>query len=426
MAIEWPVLSLREAGVALIDCEHRTPAAVADGYPYVAIPQMRNGRIEPTTARRVSPEDYVTWTRKALPRDHDVVLSRRTNPGETAIASLGLQYVLGQNLVLLRADGLRVYPPFLRWLVRGPEWWEQIGRFRNVGAVFDSLRCADIPSFRVRIPPLADQVRISGFLGALDDKIELNQPMSEALEAAVRALFRSWFVDFDPVRAKSNGGDTGLPSHLASLFPDAFEDSEVGEVPAGWRVQPLDQIATFTNGLALQRFPPIAGRSLPVIKISELRAGSTVGADRASAQLPPAYVVHDGDVLFSWSGTLEVELWRGGTGALNQHLFKVASDTYPKWFCYLWTRHHLPAFRAIAAGKATTMGHIQRGHLTAARVVVPDQPFLDATSKYFDPIIDRIVTAGVQARMLADTRDTLLPKLISGELRVPDAEAFDA
>src|SRR5207302_7129654 len=124
---------------------HRTPPNAGNGYPYVAIPQIKQGRIDLQYVRRISREHYVEWTRKVAPQVHDVVLSRRCNPGETSFVPPGTEFALGQNLVILRADGTKVYPPFLRWLVRGPEWWKQIGKFINVGAIFDSLRCADIP-----------------------------------------------------------------------------------------------------------------------------------------------------------------------------------------------------------------------------------------------------------------------------------------
>jgi len=158
--------------------------------------------------------------------------------------------------------------------------------------------------------------------------------MNQTLEAIARTFFKSWFVDFDPVRAKAEGRDPGLPKQIADLFPDSFEESELGEIPRGWRVSGLDEIANFLNGLALQKYPPKNGRSLPVIKIAQLRAGNTDGADRASADLEPYYIVDDGDILFSWSGSLECVLWAGGRGALNQHLFKVTSVNYPKWFYY--------------------------------------------------------------------------------------------
>ena len=346
MAGEWEYLSLEEAGVELFDCVHKTPPAVEAGYPYIAIPQMKGGRIDfSANPRRISREDFQRWTVKAQPRVGDVVLSRRCNPGETAHVPDGIEFALGQNLVLLRAKGDRVHPPFLRWLVCGPEWWRQISKFLNVGAVFDSLRCTDVPKFELSIPPLPEQRAIAHILGTLDDKIELNRRMTETLEAMARALFKSWFVDFDPVRAKAEGRNPGLPEPLANLFPYSFEYSEFGKIPGGWRVCDLDEIARFLNGLALQKFPPKRGQSLPVIKIAQLRAGNTVGADLASAELQPDYIVDDGDVLFSWSGSLECVLWAGGRGALNQHLFKVTSTTYPKWFYYLWIHQHLAEFR---------------------------------------------------------------------------------
>jgi len=171
---------------------------------------------------------------------------------------------------------------------------------------------------KIRVPPLAEQRAIAHILGSLDDKIELNRRMNETLEAMARALFQSWFVDFDPVRAKAEGRQpAGMDAATAALFPDSFEQSELGEVPRGWRIVPLDRVATFLNGLALQKFPPQGDRYLPVIKIAQLRQGSTEGSDRASADLVPAYVVDDGDLLFSWSGSLEVAIWCGGRGALN-------------------------------------------------------------------------------------------------------------
>ncbi|MEB2344895.1 MAG: restriction endonuclease subunit S [Deltaproteobacteria bacterium] len=273
-------------------------------------------------------------------------------------------------------------------------------------------------------PPLnvGEQRAIAHILGTLDDKIELNRRMSETLEAMARALFKSWFVDFDPVRAKAEGRDPGLPQPLADLFPARLVESELGEIPEGWEVKSLDEIARFLNGLALQKYPPVGDRSLPVIKIAQLRAGNTTGSDRASADLDPDYIVKDGEILFSWSGSLESVLWAGGEGALNQHLFKVTSATYPRWLCYLGVHAHLDDFRHIAAGKATTMGHIQRHHLSDAKLAVPPAQLLGAMSEHLAPMIESLWRRKVDSRTLAALRDTLLPKLISGELRVNNPE----
>jgi type I restriction enzyme S subunit len=237
---EWRLLSLRDCGVSLLDCDHRTPVAATTGFPYIAIPQLRGGRLDLSDVRRISKTDFSEWTRKTKPKEHDVIVSRRCNPGESAFVPAGIECALGQNLVLLRADGSRMFPPFLRWLARSPAWWEQVAKFINVGAVFDSLRCADIPGFTFYLPPLAAQRDIAHILGSLDDKIELNRRMSETLESMARALFQSWFVDFEPVRAKAEGRKpAGMDDDAARLFPSEFVESELGPVPRGWRSKPL-------------------------------------------------------------------------------------------------------------------------------------------------------------------------------------------
>lgn len=428
----WPVLSLEEAGVQLIDCVHATPAAQTEGYPYVAIPQMKGGHIDFSEARRITREDFEKWTQKARPQRHDVILSRRTNPGVIAVDRTGCDFALGQNLVLLRANGSRVLPEFLRWLASGPIWWEQIEKFKNVGAVFDSLRCADVPKFELPIPPKEDQHHIARLLGALDDKIELNRRMNETLERMAQAIFRDWFVDFGPVRRKLEGAtdpvkimggvvqETDEAARLAALFPAAFADNGL---PEGWEEKGLDEIADFLNGLALQKYPAdIESDSLPVIKIAELRSGISPKSNRASRTIPEKYIIQDGDFLFSWSGSLMAKFWTEDEGALNQHLFKVSSQRYPRWFYSQWVFYHLPSFQITAASKATTMGHIQRHHLSAAKVVCPPTATLNGMSEVIGPLVDRTIHNDLENQTLAAMRDLLLPKLMSGEIRLKDAE----
>lgn len=277
----------------------------------------------------------------------------------------------------------------------------------------------------VRVPPPDEQQAIACILGALDDKIELNRRMSRTLEETARAIFKSWFVDFDPVRAKATGQHPpGMKPEIAALFPDAFVDSELGRIPEGWEAAALSEIATFLNGLALQNYAPLDSDALPVIKIAQLRKGDTQGADLASADIGGDYIVRDGDIVFSWSGSLVCRLWTGGAGALNQHLFKVTSDAYPQWFCYFWVHEHLPEFVRIAAGKATTMGHIRRHHLDEAQVIVPSPALLARASGAMGPLLDASIQCALETRTLAQLRDTLLPRLISGDLPIPDADTI--
>jgi len=185
-----------------------------------------------------------------------------------------------------------------------------------------------------------------------------------------------------------------------------------------WEEKGLDEIADFLNGLPLQKYPYKTGNPLYVIKIKELNNGFTDSSDLCSADIPEQYIVCPGDVIFSWSGSLQVDIWKYGKGALNQHLFKVTSRYYPKWFYYFWIKYHLPEFKMIAESKATTMGHIQRKDLSNAIVLVPDGQELNFIDNIMSPLIEKIEHNNAQVLVLQKLRDTLLPKLISGEIRV--------
>ncbi len=457
MSSEWRVMTLNQAGVVLIDCDHKPPKAVGSGQPYIGIPQLKNGRITLEGARLISPEDFTHWRRKALPMPNDVILSRRCNPGETAYVPEGLNIALGQNLVLLRATNENVYPPFLRWLTQGPAWWTQVNSFINVGAVFDSLKCVDIPKFLVNLPPYKEQIRISEILCTLDDKIQINEQVNQTLEQMAQALFKSWFVDFEPVKVKmavleAGGSQEGAtlaamtaisgkdadalavferehPAQYAELkataelFPSAMQDSELGDIPEGWSIKQLDEIATYQNGLALQKFrPENESDFLPVVKIAQLKKGFADGEEKASPNIKPECIIDNGDVVFSWSGSLMVDIWCGGRAALNQHLFKVSSSRYPKWLYYKYTTHHLIEFQRIAEAKAVTMGHIKREHLSQAKCLIPAAETVHAFTPFFEPVLNKIISNRLETRKLENIRDTLLPKLLSGEITLPEAE----
>jgi type I restriction enzyme S subunit len=235
------------------------------------------------------------------------------------------------------------------------------------------------------IPPLPEQKAIAEVLSSLDDKIDLLTRQNKTLEDIAQAYFRKWFIE------------------------DASDK---------WEEKGLDEIADFLNGLPLQKYPYKIGNPLHVIKIKELNNGFTDSSDLCSADIPEQYIVHPGDVIFSWSGSLKVDIWKYGKGALNQHLFKVTSCNYPKWFYYFWIKYHLPEFKMIAESKATTMGHIQRKDLSNAIVLVPDGQELNFIDNIMSPLIEKIEHNNAQVLVLQKLRDTLLPKLISGEVRV--------
>ena len=240
-------------------------------------------------------------------------------------------------------------------------------------------------------PSLEEQRRIARILGAIDDKIENNRRINDNLEQQAQALFDEWFVN------------------------DSTQ-------PAEYNRASLTDIANYLNGLAMQRFRPQSDeKAIPVLKIKELGQGMCdSSSDICSQSIDSKYIVNDGDIIFSWSGTLLVDIWCGGICGLNQHLFKVTSDKYPKWFVYYWTKYHLAKFIRIAKDKAVTMGHIKRGDLETSEVLIPNAEILSKMDNIIAPIFDAIISRRVENKTLATLRDTLLPKLMSGELSVED------
>ena len=257
-------------------------------------------------------------------------------------------------------------------------------------SAYPAIKPSDIENLPIKLPPLAEQKRIAEILGSLDDKIELNNRINRNLEEQAQALFKNWFVDFEPFG---------------------------GVMPADWRKGILSEIADYLNGLAMQKFRPKDNEiGLPVLKIKELRQGfSGDDAERCSPDIKPEYIVNNGDVIFSWSGSLLVDIWCGGKCGLNQHLFKVTSQKYGKWFYYLWTKRHLDHFIALAADKATTMGHIKREELDKAEVCIPSEVDYKKIEATLEPIIDAIISHRIENRQLIKLRDFLLPELMFRE-----------
>ena len=289
-----------------------------------------------------------------------------------------------------------------------------------------------VKRFRFMCPPLPEQRAIAHILGTLDDKIELNRRMNETLEAIAQALFKSWFVDFDPVRAKCRGEAClapTMPQFIVALFPDSFVESEMGQIPKGWVLGALYDCAEYINGLAFRNEDFSSDRlGLPVIKIGELKAGITDQTKFTEASFSLKYRVAPGDILFSWSGSpdtsIDTFVWAGGDGWLNQHIFKIQFKCPDqKFFIYFLLRHLKPVFIEIARNKQTTgLGHVTAQDLKRLMTILPLNDVLKAFNGLVGPLFYRIHANQLESRTLASLRDTLLPKLISGELRVKDAE----
>ena len=338
----------------------------------------------------------------------DIIVTHRGTLGQIVYVPVNSKYdryVISQSQFRFRCKADLVDVQYLVYYFHTREGqYKILANASQVGVPALARATSTFRLIDIKLPPLNDQRRIASILSSLDRKIELNNKINADLEEMAQAIFKNWFVDFEP-------------------FKDGkFVDSELGMIPEGWKVGRLTEIASYMNGLAMQKFPPENDEdSLPVLKIKELGQGFCgPDSDRCSCNIKDECKIHNGDVIFSWSGTLLVDVWCGGDCGLNQHLFKVTSKDYPKWFYYYWTKHHLQEFIHIAKDKAVTMGHIKRGHLEEALVAIPDNDSMERAHELFEPILSKMISLRLENSRLSTLRDTLLPRLMSGEIEIPE------
>jgi type I restriction enzyme S subunit len=339
-------------------------------------------------------------------RADDIVIGMdgsRVGKNRAQVKQEDLPLYIAQRVACIRHNKLALQS-FLYYQIFSKNFEDYIKAIQT-GTSIPHISLKQIGNYPVLLPPLKEQQKIAEILQSLDYKIEVNSRINDNLEQQVQALFKSWFVDFEP-------------------FKDGeFVESELGMIPKGWRVESLSSIADYINGLAMQKYRPQEGeKGLPVLKIKELGQGNV---DETSELCSPSligekYIIKNGDIIFSWSGTLMVKVWCGGKCGLNQHLFVVVPKDYQKWYVYQWTKCHLDNFIRIAKDKAVTMGHIKRGELDKAKVVIPDSNSLSRIDALMKPVFNQIISNEIESRRLAILRDTLLPKLMSGKLKVND------
>ncbi len=303
----------------------------------------------------------------------------------------------------------------------------------NSGTGVPSMTFNSYYDLHIKLPDLPTQKSIAKVLSDLDTKIELNNRINRELEAMAKTLYDYWFVQFDfPVASSASATGEVQPeqgevaersrSYKSSGGKMVYNAELKREIPEGWEVKTLLDIATYINGFACQNYRPTNEDYLPVIKIREMRDGITESTEKVKADIPDKLIVNDGDVLFSWSASLEVIIWSGGKGGLNQHIFKVTSKKYPRSFYYYQLIWYLQHFKMIAELRKTTMGHITQDHLKQSRIVIPPIEIVKALDKKLYPIQEKQILLNKQNQQLSELRDWLLPMLMNGQVTVKEAE----
>ena len=381
---EWNQVVLDDVSSKIGDGLHGTPTYDDKGlYSFINGNNLLNGRIviKPET-KRITEEEYLKIVKPL--DDSTILISINGTIGNVAKYRDEL-CALGKSACYINLDTNLVDRDFFYYECLSDNFQSHLENVAT-GTTIPNVPLKGIRAYKFNLPSLPEQKAIASVLSSLDDKIDLLHRQNKTLEAMAETLFRHWFME------------------------EAKED---------WEEKPLSSIATFTNGLACQKYPPQPNEpKLPVLKIKDLTSGISDSSDWATANVDPKYIVNHGDVIFAWSASLMVKIWFGETCVLNQHLFNVTSDEYPKWFFYQWCKYHLEEFISISQSHATTMGHIKRKDLDEAIVKVPSQSELQEMTSSFEPLMDKLITNLKQIQTLENLRDTLLPKLMSGEVRV--------
>ena len=392
MTYEWNHSTINDVCVLVTDGSHSSPKSVNDGKYMVSVKDFTDYGFDFASCRMISNDDYETLKRNGcVPQIDDILIGKDGARffEDIIIYRQREKPALLSSIAILRCDKSKILPDFLYYVLRTPSFRQDVKDNYGSGSAIPRIILKDFKRMMVSYPSLEKQQAIISVLTAIDSKIQANTEINDNLYAQAKAIFDNHFINIDAI-------------------------------PAGWRKGNLLDIANYLNGLAMQKFRPQGNEiGLPVLKIKELRQGSCDdSSELCSLRIKPEYIIHDGDVIFSWSGSLLVDIWCGGTCGLNQHLFKVTSDIYDKWFYYLWTAHHLARFIAIAADKATTMGHIKREELAKAEVLIPCEEDYTSLTSIMQPIFELIISNRIEGRKLAVLRDELLPKLMSGEIDV--------
>lgn len=386
---------------------------VASGIPCIMPANMVDSRVDLSKIAYITDADAQRLS-KYLVDIGDIVYSRR---GDVTLKALIREhetgYFCGTGCLLLR-PGSKIDSEFLTYYLSTASMKEWIKQ-QAVGATMPNLNTGILARIPFTAPEKAEQQKLSKVISLINKKIEFNNKINNELEVMAKLIYDYWFVQFD------FPDDSGKP-YKSSGGKMVYNEELKREIPSGWLAATLLDIASFTNGIACQKYRPDDGEDYyKVIKIREMGTGFTDKSEFVSKKIPEKVIVNNGDVLFSWSATLDVKIWSGGVGGLNQHIFKVTSDNYPRTYFYFEVLRYLQHFKMIAELRKTTMGHITQDHLKQSRIPIAPKRLINDLHAKLDPIINKTVKAKEENLKLQQLRDWLLPMLMNGQVTVKDA-----
>lgn len=355
-------------------------------------------------------------------QENDLIISCSGTIGKVSIIKENDPVgIISQALLILRPNTSLAIPEFLYYYFSSHYGYYDLTSVSSGSVQVNVANRKIIEKTKIRLPPISKQIVIVNKLSSIDGMLSNQKKSINTTEQLISVLFRSWFIDFDPVKAKSEGKlPFGMDEETAALFPDSFVDSELGPIPTGWELCSILELGDFLNGVASQKYPVTnEDDSLPVVKIREMQSGVTEKSDWASTSTPQKYHINEGEILFSWAATLLVQHWQGNKAILNQHIFKVTpSENFPEWFVYQYLTSELWKFQRMATAGETMMGHIKRKDLQQHFIVIPPNQLLKKLSETMNPLYSLSKSISINQKHITSIRDALLPKLMSGELKV--------
>lgn len=419
MNFEW--VSFTKLLSAIVDNRGRTCPVGDIGIPLIATNCINSSNLYPNydTTRFVSEETYKSWFR-GHPKPGDILFVCKGSPGRTNWVPEPVDFCIAQDMVAVRANAGKVYPKYLFAALRSTVVLSQIDNM-HVGTMIPHFKKGDFDKLNIPVPSRGAQEQIGDFYFNLSEKINLLRETNATLESIAQALFKSWFVDFDPVRAKMEGREPeGMNADTAALFPDDFEESELGLVPRGWRVTSIYDVAKVTYGAPFssklfKSEPP--GR--PLVRIRDLK-DERPGVYTEEIHTK-GYLIQPGDIVVGMDGEFRAYVWGGEEAWLNQ---RVCCIHPVNGACNAFIRLCIsPLLTAVEVTEtATTVIHLGKNDIDRFKIILSTPNILEAFSKIAVPLYERLVTNKQQVQNLANLRDTLLPRLISGQLRLPEAE----
>ncbi|WP_440893861.1 restriction endonuclease subunit S [Aeromonas dhakensis] len=428
MSSEWPLVPVGEIA-QLFDGPHATPTKTSSGPVFLGISSLRRGQLDLSNTEHLSETDFTKWTRRVTPQADDVVFSYETRIGEVAIIPDGLKCCLGRRMALLRPDRAKLLPKYLLYYFLSDEFQSLLLARTIHGSTVDRLPLKDFPTYPMRVPPLDVQRTISSMLQVLDDRIALLRETNATLEAIAQALFKSWFVDFDPVHARARGEQpAGLAPEVAALFPDSFEESELGMVPKGWGVQLIRDVvegvydgphATPPESDVGPVFLGIKNLTGTALALSDVRHIADEDFIKWTKRVTPKA----GDIVFSYEATLgffalipdEVKCCLGRRLALIRPM---EIDGHGHFWFHQFVAAPFQRHLEKHTIQGATVNRIALKEFPGYPVLNPSSELKQAFEVRAAAIWHKIHLNQKQAQTLANLRDTLLPRLISGQLRL--------